>query len=362
MRLTFHNGKTHKNGKVYSTKHNDRNFDVNNAKHIKNDKTQQNINVNFGDIYKIKGFENLSNEAVELLLYEQLFKKALDKQNAKYLKNRQKSRIKTINQLYKGKNTSPEETIFQIGNLENSITPELLHTIFCEYLDWHRQTFPNCFILNYNLHQDEQGAPHIHFRKVWVAKNGNGDYVPSMTKCLAQMGIKPSGIKKDQNNEKITKYFNSQITYTKMNREFIFELCKKYNLNLEKEPKEKSLVGKTLTQFQIENDLAFLDNLRLKKKKEIKDLEEKVKKIKNIGIEYQNLANQILKEKSQFENLESLEKYIDEKANQIVNQKMESTIKLKNLLIKFIKENNLVQQFNSWQNERKNNATRITPY
>ena len=38
MRLTFHNGKTHKNGKIYSTKHNDRNFDVNNAKHIKNDK------------------------------------------------------------------------------------------------------------------------------------------------------------------------------------------------------------------------------------------------------------------------------------------------------------------------------------
>ena len=87
-----------------------------------------------------------------------------------------------------------------------------------------------------------------------------------------------------------------------------------------------------------------------------------LKKIKNIGIEYQNLANQILKEKSQFENLESLEKYIDEKANQIVNQKMESTIKFKNLLIKFIKENDLVQQFNSWKNERDNNATRITPY
>lgn len=362
MRLTLHNGKTHKNGKVYSTKHNDRNFDVNNAKHIKNDKTQQNINFNFGDIYNTSEFKNLSNEETELLFYEKFFKTALDKQNEKYLKNRQKNRVKTIKQLYKGKNTSPEETIFQIGNLENSITPNLLHTIFCEYLDWHKQTFPNCIILNYNLHQDEQGAPHIHFRKVWCANNKNGDWVPSMTQSLAQMGIKPSGTKKDPNNEKITKYYNSQITYTKMNREFIFELCNKYGLNLEKEPKEKSLVGKTLTQFQIEKDLATLGNRKLKKEKEVKDLEEKVKKIKNIGIEYQNLADQILKEKSQFETLESLEKYIDEKANQIVNQKMESTIKFKNLLIKFIKENNLVQQFNSWKNERDNNATQITPY
>lgn len=246
MRVSYHNGRADKNGKVYSSKHNDRNFDVNKASHIKN---------NFQTLNRTWNYYNSDEtfEQVEQRFYEEHFSRALENQNQRYRANRQHGRVKTMNDYLKGKQTCPEEVIIQIGNSKNgNVSPELLQKIFKEQLQWETETFKNVVTLDWALHNDE-ASPHIHQRKVWIAEDKDGNQIVSQNKALKAMGIE----RPDQT--KVTSKFNNEKqTYTEMCRLHFQELCLQYGLNIETEPIAQSQKSLSITDYKATQSKAKL--------------------------------------------------------------------------------------------------------
>ena len=208
MKLTRHNGRAGKNG-VYNPKHNDRSFDIANSEHIDEERAKQNL---YWDCYN--GFRNFKNpekenelsatfEDVEQLFYRQRYRDFVTGQNERNVKNRHPERNKETGDLLKSKKTCPEETVYQIGTLDNHVPPELLIEIVTEFMEIVNERFgSHVHILNWALHLDES-TPHIHERHVFDCENQYGEIAPQQEKALEALG---------------------------------FELPKKHGLQLEEEP------------------------------------------------------------------------------------------------------------------------------
>lgn len=165
MRTTIHNGRKNRKGQIYNVKHNDRNYDIEKADNIKKEYIKYNRYWNF------YGDTSLTFEEVELKFYNEYFKDELDRINNNYIKNRHPEKVKTMEQWKSAVRYTPEETIRQVGNREESIDRELLIKINEDYeqkLDqWNKEhKFPFA-ILTRSYHFDEE-VPHIHERKVWI--------------------------------------------------------------------------------------------------------------------------------------------------------------------------------------------------
>lgn len=281
MRLTAHNGRSGKHG-VYSAKHNDRNF-TSEAEHI--DKTKNSLNV-FWHRYS-KTDPDLTFEDAEKRFYEDHFQTALDKMNAKAVACRHRDRIKTMDQYRQSKKSCPEEEIIQIGCKDNTVDNKLLWTIVAEQIQWEMLQFPQYKVLDVALHMDEEGAPHIHKRGVWVAHDIDGVEIVGQAKALEEMGVKKPDPEKKQG-----RYNNPKMTYTRLCREHLFELAKKHGLNLEKAPKEHSRAGLSLEEYKANQEIAkamqaqkdyediksttvSMQNTYCALQKEIKDLQQK---------------------------------------------------------------------------------------
>lgn len=236
MKLTRHNGRAGKNG-VYNPKHNDRSFDIANSEHIDEERAKQNL---YWDCYN--GFRNFKNpdkenelsatfEDVEQLFYRQRYRDFVTGQNERNVKNRHPERNKETGDLLKSKKTCPEETVYQIGTLDNHVPPELLIEIVTEFMEIVNERFgSHVHILNWALHLDES-TPHIHERHVFDCENQYGEIAPQQEKALEALGFelpepeKPVGRK---NNRKMT--FDSAC------RVLLFDVAKKHGLQLEEEP------------------------------------------------------------------------------------------------------------------------------
>lgn len=137
----------------------------------------------------------------------------------------------TVQYLLKSKKTCPEETVYQIGTLDNHVPPELLIEIVTEFMEIVNERFgSHVHILNWALHLDES-TPHIHERHVFDCENQYGEIAPQQEKALEALGFelpepeKPVGRK---NNRKMT--FDSAC------RVLLFDVAKKHGLQLEEEP------------------------------------------------------------------------------------------------------------------------------
>ncbi|WP_346690499.1 hypothetical protein [uncultured Cloacibacillus sp.] len=249
MRATSHNARTGKDG-TFSAKHNDRNFDLNNAEHINKEKTSQNIT---GEWTRT----GISFEESEKKYYEEHFRAFLDCQNAKYQKNRNKRDQKTMDEYRRSPRTCPEETIYQIGKKDDTISPQLLSNIVAKQIAWEAKTYPNVRILNYALHLDEQGAPHVHARKVWIAHDPNGNLRVNQNGALAEMGIERPDLSKPQN-----RYNNPKMTYTRDCRQHLIEVCRSYGIEIEIEPLEKSKTGLSLDEYKAKQEQEKLEQAK----------------------------------------------------------------------------------------------------
>ena len=181
MKLTRHNGRAGKNG-VYNPKHNDRSFDIANSEHIDEERAKQNL---YWDCYN--GFRNFKNpekenelsatfEDVEQLFYRQRYRDFVTGQNERNVKNRHPERNKETGDLLKSKKTCPEETVYQIGTLDNHVPPELLIEIVTEFMEIVNERFgSHVHILNWALHLDES-TPHIHERHVFDCEDFGLNY------------------------------------------------------------------------------------------------------------------------------------------------------------------------------------------
>jgi len=257
VRVTTHSGRKGKNG-VYSAKHNDRNFDTGEAKHIDPERTEGNVTWN---CYNDK---SMTFEDVEKKFYHEHFRSSIDGQNERNRKAGHAERCMDEDQFRRSERYCPEEVIWAIGDKDTSIPPDDLRRIVAEQVSWEMETFPNVKVLNMALHVDEEGGPHIHERKVWTYDGKDGLAV-GQNKALEAMGIEAP-----EPGKKISKTNNAKMTYTAMCRAHFIELCEEHGITVEIEPREPG-----------ESGLSLLDYKKKAASKELSDLENKVSNAKD---------------------------------------------------------------------------------
>lgn len=236
MKLTRHNGRSGKHG-TYNPRHNDRRFDVENSEHIDAERARQNV---YWDCYR--GFtthdfrENpdqpdFSFEEIERMYYYEHYADHVNAQNTRNEKTRHIERNRTVDDLLKNNKTCPEESIYQIGTMEESVPPETLALIVSEFYEEFENRFgSHIHILDWALHLDE-GTPHIHERHVFDCENRYGELCPQQEKALEELGIplpKPEQPKGKHNNRK--------QTFDAVCRTILFDIAKRHGLHLEQEP------------------------------------------------------------------------------------------------------------------------------
>ena len=246
MRCTHHSQRTQKSGKAFSTKHNDRNFESN-PEHIVAEKTEANITWNWCG-------EGLTFDEVEKKFYEENFEEQLIATNQAYIRNRHKERCKTMDQWRKSKQHCPEDTIIQIGCINNH--PDVRKSMECfeEYMNWLENWNENhdhpMKILNWALHQDEQGAPHFHMRRVWMYHDDD----TGLLTTGQEAALKIAGVELPNPNQKESRRNNRKMTFDKMCREKWIQISRQHGLEIEDTPKPKEQTGLTLEEFQKRQD------------------------------------------------------------------------------------------------------------
>ncbi len=254
VRVTNHNARAGKNG-VFSPKHNDRNFNLKHAEHI--DATKNKFNKYWFFCDEIS--EQSSFEEYELSYYNKHFTAALNDKNKNPIKNRQYGRVMDMKQYYSSKNFCPEETIFQVGSFKDSekADAEKLTKIFNDYCDWHNQNYPQAVLLDAALHVDEpNAAPHVHFRKVWLAHKNGYEYV-NQNASLNEMGVE-----RIFKNKAAGRYNNPKMTYTEKCREKLIEICKSYGMEIIEKPKNASKSGLEKEKFEKQQLEKKIEELR----------------------------------------------------------------------------------------------------
>ena len=140
-RVTLHNQRTsRRTGKAFTTKHNDRNFDTTQAKHIDQTRIENNIYWRWDapSPYQPKnGVKHKTFDKAEDEFYKAMFSTFLESKNRRRRASRHKTQ--TMRQYRKNRISCPEETLFYIGNRSNHVEPELLTEVLKEYIAWQKQ-------------------------------------------------------------------------------------------------------------------------------------------------------------------------------------------------------------------------------
>lgn len=251
MRATLHNGRKGSSG-VYTAKHNDRQFNMQHAPHIKQEQSKSNIYWHYMQDIR----PNMTFEQVEADFYEKHFADGLRVKNESYKKHGDYKHMQNMNEYRKAARSCPEEVILMIGKTGDTISPTMLRNICKEQIMWENATFPNVKTLNFSIHTDEKGAVHAHIRRVWLGHDKQGNEVVGQNKALAEMGIKCP-----QPSKARSKYNNPKQTHTAACRKHLQQLCKIHGIAINTTPKEKGVTGLDLLEYQTHQEEEKLKNL-----------------------------------------------------------------------------------------------------
>lgn len=284
MRATIHNGRTSHLG-AFTPKHNDRNFNINNAEHIDPERVKDNRYWNW------TGNPETTFEAAEQAFYEKHIRKHLDAQNARYKAQRHAERVKSMDEYRKSPQTCPEEVILQIGKLGDTIPADMMARIIQEQINWEQQTFPGVRVLDVALHMDEQGAPHIHERRAWVYTDKDSDLAISQNKALEQMGIELPNPDRPRG-----RFNNRKQTFSKRCREHLLQICREHGLEIEEIPQEKSKSGLSHVAYmtrQEEEKAASAERRRQFSERAAESAEKQAESAKNTARSYEEHAERV---------------------------------------------------------------------
>ena len=233
MKMTRHNGRAGKHG-VYNPKHNDRQFDLTNADHIDAVRERQNI---YWDCFQgfrtgmDDGQAHDSFEDVERQFYSIFYRESVEAQNERNIQNRHPERNRSTDDLLHDKRTCPEESILQIGNIDESVDGETLVKIACAFFTEMEERFgEHIHFLDWSLHMGE-GTPHIHERHVFDCENQYGELCPQQEKALEALGFELP-----EPDKKLGRHNNRKMVYDAACRALLFDICRKHGLQLEEEP------------------------------------------------------------------------------------------------------------------------------
>lgn len=97
------------------------------------------------------------------------------------------------------------------------------------------------------LHADEEGAPHVHARQVWLYSDKDGMQAVGQDKCLQAAGIPLPHPDKPR-----SRYNNRKQTASRMMREQFFSICREHGFGsmLETTPREASRSGRELEDYK----------------------------------------------------------------------------------------------------------------
>lgn len=236
MKMTRHNGRSGKHG-TYNPKHNDRRFDIGNSDHIDQERAKRNV---YWDCYQ--GFRfpadreqedqiTYSFEQIEQAFYFEHYDDFCEGQHERNRKSGHSGRDRTPKDLWSDKKTCPEESLIQIGTMEQSVPPEVLAEIAKEFFDEFERRFgKHIHILDWALHLDE-ATPHIHERHVFDCENRYGEIAPQQEKALEALGFDLPN--PDQKPSKVN---NRKMTFDAACRAMLFEICRRHGLHLDREP------------------------------------------------------------------------------------------------------------------------------
>lgn len=253
MRITTNNSRRSAGGRVYSPRHNDRTFSVENAPHINHARTADNWTWTWMENYgRLCNFEDAERE-----FYARHISDHLQAVNRRYEAQRHAERVKTIDEYRKAPQSCPEETIVCIGNREHHPDPSELLAAYLELQHWQQQTYPQLQVLDYAMHLDERGAPHIHERHVWTYTDADGHLAVGQARALEQMGIQ-----RPHPEQPRSRYNNAKQTYTQAVRKKFVEICRRRGLEIETQPREHSQSGLTLIEYQARQETQRLQTLQ----------------------------------------------------------------------------------------------------
>ena len=271
LKLTRHNGRAGTHG-TYNPKHNDRNFDLTNSEHIDPERAKGNI---YWDCFH--GFRSTiapqdpddlaaTFSDVERQFYETHYTAFVESQNERNAKIRHTERNRSIPDLLSSRKTCPEETIYQLGTLDEHASAEDLLNIVTEFIEAFKAKYGNhVHVLDWALHLDES-TPHIHERHVFDCKNKYGEVAPQQEKALEALGFELPDPDKP-----LSRRNNRKIAFDAACRKMLFEIAKLYGLELEEEAeygnrkyleKQDFILAKQKEQLAAQQDR--LDELTLK--------------------------------------------------------------------------------------------------
>ena len=235
LKLTRHNGRAGAHG-TYNPKHNDRSFNLANSEPIDPERAKGNI---YWDCFH--GFRSAlapqdpddlagTFTDVERQFYESRYTTFIKKQNERNAKIRHTERNRSIPDLLSSRKTCPEETIYQLGTLDEHASAEDLLNIVTEFIEEFKGKFgEHVHVLDWALHLDES-TPHIHERHVFDCENQYGEVAPQQEKALEELGFDLPDPDKP-----ISRRNNRKITFDAACRKMLFEIAKRHGLDLEEE-------------------------------------------------------------------------------------------------------------------------------
>ena len=318
-RVTRHNGRSGKNG-VYNPKHNDRSFNLSNAEHIDSGNANYNI---LWDCYH--GFTNLEMrnnvelavhfEEVERLFYLEHYDDYCLAQHERNHKNGHPERNREPDSLRLDKRTCPEESIIQIGNMDNQIPAELFFKIALEYFKEFNERFGEyVHIIDWALHVDES-TPHIHERHVFDCENQYGEVMPQQEKALEKLNIDLPFP-----NKAPGKHNNRKMKFDSICRCLLIDVAKNFGVEIAEEPiygGREYLEKQDYIRQKLNADITE-QNIKLKKKES--ELEEITLKISDaeqfaddvVEVAYEKAVEVVsdkVREETRNEDIRAIEEY-----------------------------------------------------
>ena len=167
---------------------------------------------------------------MERQFYETNYTAFIESQNERNAKIRHTERNRSIPDLLSSRKTCPEETIYQLGTLDEHASAEDLLSVITEFIEAFKTKFgDHVHVLDWALHLDES-TPHIHERHVFDCENKYGEVEPQQEKALEALGFDLP-----DPNKPLSRRNNRKITFDAACRKMLFEIAERHGLELEEE-------------------------------------------------------------------------------------------------------------------------------
>ena len=167
---------------------------------------------------------------MERQFYETHYTAFIENQNERNAKIRHTERNRSIPDLLSSRKTCPEETIYQLGTLDEHASAEDLLSVVTEFIEKFKAKYgEHIHVLDWALHLDES-TPHIHERHVFDCENKYGEVAPQQEKALEALGFDLPDPDKP-----LSRRNNRKITFDAACRKMLLEIAKRHGLELEEE-------------------------------------------------------------------------------------------------------------------------------